>query len=42
MRIVIVEDHQMFREVIHKVCVTHFGHEVVGEAGDGGDLTSLF
>lgn len=35
MRIVIVEDHQMFREVIHKVCVTDFGHEVVGVAGDG-------
>jgi DNA-binding NarL/FixJ family response regulator len=35
MRIVIVEDHQMFREVIHKVCVSDFGHEVVGEAGDG-------
>lgn len=35
MRIVIVEDHQMFREVIHKMCVSDFGHEVVGEAGDG-------
>jgi len=35
MRIVIVEDHQMFREVIHKVCVSDFGHAVVGEAGDG-------
>lgn len=34
MRIVIVEDHQMFREVIHKVCVDDFGHEVVGEAGE--------
>lgn len=35
MRIVIVEDHQMFREVIHKVCVSDFGHQVVGQAGDG-------
>ncbi|MCF7687510.1 MAG: response regulator transcription factor [Cephaloticoccus sp.] len=35
MRIVIVEDHQMFREVIHKMCVNDFGHQVVGEAGDG-------
>jgi DNA-binding NarL/FixJ family response regulator len=35
MRIVIVEDHQMFREIIHKLCVDDFGHEVVGEAGDG-------
>jgi DNA-binding NarL/FixJ family response regulator len=35
MRIVIVEDHQMFREVIHKMCVSDFGHDVVGEASDG-------
>lgn len=25
----------MFREVIHKVCVSDFGHQVVGQAGDG-------
>ncbi len=37
MRIVIVEDHQMFREVIHKVCVSDFGHDVVGQAGDGAE-----
>ena len=37
MRIVIVEDHQMFREVIHKVCVSDFGYDVVGEAGDGAE-----
>lgn len=35
MKIVIVEDHQMFREVIHKMCVTDFGHDVVGQAGNG-------
>jgi len=34
MRIVVAEDHQMFREVIRKVC-GEFGHEVVGEAEDG-------
>jgi len=34
MRIVIAEDHQMFREVIRKVCA-EFGHQVVGEAEDG-------
>lgn len=37
MRIVIVEDHQMFREVIHKVCVSDFGYNVVGQAGDGAE-----
>jgi DNA-binding NarL/FixJ family response regulator len=35
LRIVIVEDQVMFREIIRKVCVEEFGHEVVGEAGDG-------
>jgi DNA-binding NarL/FixJ family response regulator len=35
MRIVIAEDHEMFREVIRRVCVVDFGHEVVGEAADG-------
>jgi two-component system response regulator NreC len=34
-RIVIVEDHLMFREVLRKVCADDLGHEVVGEAGDG-------
>ena len=34
-RIVIVEDHQMFREVLRKICVQELRHEVVGEAGDG-------
>ncbi len=34
-RIVIVEDHLMFREVLRKVCAIELRHEVVGEAGDG-------
>lgn len=41
MRIVIVEDHQMFREVIHKVCVSDFGHDVVGAAGDGATALKM-
>jgi DNA-binding NarL/FixJ family response regulator len=35
MRIVIVEDHLMFREVLRKVCTEDLRHEVVGEAEDG-------
>lgn len=35
MRIVIVEDHLMFREVLRKVCAVELAHEVVGEADDG-------
>lgn len=35
MRIVIVEDHLMFREVLRKVCTADLGHEVVGEADHG-------
>lgn len=34
-RIVIVEDHLMFREVLRKVCTAELGHEVVGEADNG-------
>jgi two-component system response regulator NreC len=34
-RIVIVEDHLMFREVLKKVCVEDLRHDVVGEAEDG-------
>jgi DNA-binding NarL/FixJ family response regulator len=40
-RIVIVEDHQMFREVLRKVCVQDLKHEVVGEAGDGRQAVPL-
>ncbi|MEI7552439.1 MAG: response regulator transcription factor [Verrucomicrobiota bacterium] len=35
MKIVIVEDHEMFREVLRTVCADELGHEVVGEAADG-------
>lgn len=35
MRIVIVEDHLMFREVLLKVCTRDLRHDVVGEAADG-------
>jgi DNA-binding NarL/FixJ family response regulator len=35
MRIVIAEDPEMFREVVRRVCVDDFRHEVVGEAVDG-------
>jgi DNA-binding NarL/FixJ family response regulator len=34
-RIVIVEDHLMFREVLRKLCADELRHEVVGEADDG-------
>lgn len=35
LRIAIVEDHLMFREIIRKICADDFGHEVVAEAADG-------
>ncbi len=40
-RIVIVEDHVMFREVLRKVCVDDLRHEVAGEAGDGAAAVQL-
>jgi DNA-binding NarL/FixJ family response regulator len=40
-RIVIVEDHLMFREVLRKVCATDLHHEVVGEADDGQRAVAL-
>lgn len=40
-RIVIVEDHLMFREVLRKVCVEELRHEVVGEADDGQRAVEL-
>ncbi|MEO7414950.1 MAG: response regulator transcription factor [Opitutaceae bacterium] len=41
MRILIVEDHVMFREVLHKVCTVELQHEVVGEASDGRTAIGL-
>ncbi len=35
MKIAILEDHLMFREILRKVCAIDLGHEVVGEADDG-------
>ncbi|MEX2045160.1 MAG: response regulator transcription factor [Opitutus sp.] len=40
-RIVIVEDHVMFREVLRKICEKDLRHEVVGEAGDGRTAVDL-
>ena len=34
-RIVIIEDHLMFREVLRKICEVELRHQVVGEADDG-------
>ena len=34
-KIAIIEDHLMFREVLRKVCSRDLRHEVVGEAADG-------
>jgi len=34
-RIVVVEDHLMFRDLIRKSCRIPFGHEVVGETDSG-------
>ena len=41
MRIVIVEDHLMFREVLRKVCAGELGHDVVGEADDGEQAVEI-
>lgn len=40
-RIVIVEDHQMFREVLLRVCTRELRHKVVGEASDGAGAVQL-
>jgi len=40
-RIVIVEDHLMFREVLCKVCAQELGHVIVGEAADGRTAVEL-
>ena len=40
-RIVIVEDHLMFRDVLRKVCVEDLRHEVVGETDDGRKAVDL-
>jgi two-component system response regulator NreC len=40
-RIVIVEDHLMFRDVIRKICTAQFGHTVVGETESGAKAVEL-
>src|ERR1700676_4232148 len=35
MKIAIVEDERLFRDVLRKACTADLGHEVVGEAGTG-------
>jgi DNA-binding NarL/FixJ family response regulator len=35
MKIAIVEDERLFRDVLRKACASDLGHEVVGEAGTG-------
>lgn len=40
MRIIIIEDHRMFREVLCKIC-TEMDHDVIAEAGDGIQAINL-
>ena len=41
MKIAIVEDERLFREVLRNVCVSDLGHEVVGEAGTGKEALGV-
>ena len=41
MKIAIVEDERLFREVLRQVCVSELGHEVVGEAGTGREALEV-
>jgi DNA-binding NarL/FixJ family response regulator len=41
MKIVIVEDERLFRDVLRKACTADLGHEVVGEAGTGKEALSV-
>jgi DNA-binding NarL/FixJ family response regulator len=41
MKIAIVEDERLFREVLRNVCVKELGHEVVGEAGSGVEALAM-
>ncbi len=41
MKIAIVEDERLFREVLRSVCISELGHQVVGEAGTGRDALSV-
>jgi DNA-binding NarL/FixJ family response regulator len=41
MKIAIVEDERLFRDVLRKACTTELGHEVVGEAGTGCEALTV-
>jgi DNA-binding NarL/FixJ family response regulator len=40
-RIVIVEDHLMFRDAIRRACASEFGHTVVGETDSGVEAVKM-
>jgi DNA-binding NarL/FixJ family response regulator len=40
-KIIVVEDHLMFRDVIRKACSARFGHEVIGESDSGVHAVEL-
>jgi DNA-binding NarL/FixJ family response regulator len=41
MKIVIVEDERLFRDILRKTCASDLGHEVVGECGTGAEALEL-
>jgi DNA-binding NarL/FixJ family response regulator len=41
MKIVIVEDERLFRDVLRKACTADLGHDVVGEAGTGKEALAV-
>jgi DNA-binding NarL/FixJ family response regulator len=41
MKIAIVEDERLFRDVLRKACMADLGHEVVGEAGTGREALQV-
>jgi len=41
MKIAIVEDERLFRDVLRKTCAKDLGHEVVGEAGTGREALEV-
>jgi DNA-binding NarL/FixJ family response regulator len=41
MKIAIVEDERLFRDILRKACVADLGHEVVGEAGTGREALAM-
>lgn len=37
MKLVVVDDHRMLRDMLCNACIREFGHEVLAEAGNGKD-----